>query len=261
MSDSVNILLVDDEVPALENLKDIVSSVMPKARLFLGNNPKDAIKLAENNNIAIAFLDVEMPGMTGVELAKILQEINPKVNIIFTTAYKEYALDAISLFHSGYVLKPITKKRISEQFKNLRFPLSGDSRRLKVNCFGEFEIYNKDEPVTFERKKSKELLAYLVHRRGARVTIGEIVSVIYEEKDDEKKSRQSFYSALFALRKSLKKIDFENVLIHSQNAYAVNTKMLDCDYFKYLKSGGSVSVGEYMRQYDWAQFTFLGKEG
>lgn len=259
MKSGVNILLVDDEIPALENLKDIVVELMPNSNIFTFDNYAEAYECATENIISIALLDVEMPGITGVELAKMLKRTNPKINIIFATAYDSYALDATKLFNSGYVLKPISKEDIKEQFDNLRYPLSLIERKLKVNCFGLFEVYHQGAPLQFDRSKSKEMLAYLVDRQGARVTLGELTSVLYENCDDEQKNRQNLYSAWFSLKKAFKSIDFEDALLHSQNAYAIDTSMLDCDYYRYLKRDESAIHsyrGEYMHQYSWAEFTF-----
>lgn len=112
MYTGVNVLLVDDEIPALENLREIVSDYMPTANIFAFDNYLEAYEVAQKNIISIAILDVEMAGKNGVELGQMLKEVNPKLNIIFATAYADYALDAARLFSSGYVLKPVTKSTL-----------------------------------------------------------------------------------------------------------------------------------------------------
>lgn len=258
MDKGVNILLVDDEFPALCNLKEIVEDLMPNANIFAFDNYVEAYETAKENTISIAILDVEMPGINGVELGKRLKEINREINIIFATAYNEYAFDATQLFNSGYVLKPISKKDIQDQFNNLRYPLAMVERKLVIRCFGLFEVYYKGRPVQFERQKSKEMLAYLVDRQGARATVGELSSVLYENCDDEQKNRQNLYSAWYSLKRALKSIDFEEVLIHSQNAYAIDASKVDCDYYKYLQRDETAIHsfrGEYMHQYSWAEYS------
>lgn len=259
MGSTINILLVDDEEPALYNLEEIVRDIMPVSNIFPCDNYLSAVEISEESVISVAILDVEMPGISGIELGKILKNKNPNINIIYCTAYDEYAFPASQLFASGYVLKPVNKQKLKEQFDNLRFPLSFVERKLKINCFGLFEVYYDGTPVQFDRQKSKELLAYLVDRQGARVTVGELSGVLYENSDDEQKNRQNLYSAWFSLKKSLKNINFEEVLIHSQNAYAVDTSLIDCDYYKYLLRDEDAMIafrGEYMHQYSWAEFSF-----
>lgn len=254
----VNVLLVDDERPALEVLKDTMISVNPNAIIFTADNYLDAINIATEQIISIAVLDVEMPGKTGVELGELLKNINPRINIIFLTAYDSYAYDASQLFNSGYLLKPVNKTKLRMQLENLRYPIVEVAKKLSVQCFGNFDVYFNGEPVQFERSKSRELLAYLVDRRGARVTMGELAAALYEDEDDDK-AKKNIYSAWHSLKKSLKKINFEDVLIHTQNNYSINTDCLECDYYRYLDGEESAKLeyrGQYMYQYSWAEFSF-----
>jgi hypothetical protein len=121
----------------------------------------------------VAFLDVKMPGMTGLEMAKRVKELSPHTNIVFVTAYSEYSLDAMRLRASGYVLKPATGEAVETELENLRFPVkTAAASRLRVQCFGNFEVYADGQPLRFEFSRTKELFAYLVDRRGAAANTG-----------------------------------------------------------------------------------------
>ena len=124
-----------------------------------------------------------MPGMSGVELAKRLKEINPSINIIFVTGYTEYALDAYSLHASGYLTKPVTSERIKLELEDLRFPMPRKkaSKNIKIQCFGDFEVYYQDSPIKFSRSKTKEMLAYLVDRQGAMVSLTGLSKLLFNE--------------------------------------------------------------------------------
>lgn len=80
----------------------------------------------EKESFDVAFLDIEMPGMSGIELAKKLKDIKPYLNIIFVTAYTDYALEVHSLYVSGYLLKPIKKEDVVTALDNLRNPIKAD---------------------------------------------------------------------------------------------------------------------------------------
>ncbi len=84
--------------------------------------PSEAIEYARANRIALAFLDVEMGKINGLELCKILLEINPRTNVVYLTAYSDYAVDAWGTGASGFMLKPITPEGVLFQLKNLRYP-------------------------------------------------------------------------------------------------------------------------------------------
>ena len=71
---------------------------------------------------ALAFLDIELRNESGLDLCRELLEINPRTNVVYLTAYSDYALDAWSTGASGFMLKPVTPEGVREQLKNLRYP-------------------------------------------------------------------------------------------------------------------------------------------
>ncbi|MDD6798780.1 MAG: response regulator, partial [Clostridia bacterium] len=163
----MRILIVDDEPMSLQETKNVSQNAKPEAEIITAENYKKALLEAKDQKIDIAILDIEMPGMNGLELAKKLKDICSDTNIIFATAYSEYALDAFSLYASGYLLKPLKPESLREALHNLRIPVQYSSDRLQVQCFGNFEVFYNGRPLHFSRTKAKELFAYLIDLRGA----------------------------------------------------------------------------------------------
>ena len=183
----MKILLVDDEKLQLIRLLNIVKKVLPDSEILSYTNPVLAFKENENNLIDIAFLDIEMPEINGIQLAKKLKKINPKINVIFVTAYDNYALDAYKLHASGYVTKPVNEKKVKDELEGLRYDVElKPSKKLQVKCFGNFEVFYNGVPLKFARSKSKELFAYLIDREGAAINVNELNAVLWE--DDDHKS-------------------------------------------------------------------------
>ncbi|MBR3538585.1 MAG: response regulator [Eubacterium sp.] len=257
----MRILCLDDEELALRMLEICVREVKPDAEVEGFDDQDDLLESAEKNGCDVAFLDIHMRGMTGVEVAKRLKEINPKMNIIFVTGFSEYKGDAMDMKASGYIMKPVTKEEVAEELDNLRFPIVPKKNvKLRVQCFGNFDVFLPNgEHVRFERSKAKEVFAYLVHRHGSSCTLREIFAVIFEDEPYEKKLQNLLQTYIYAMIKSLKEIGAEDVIVRSYNALAVNTDLLDCDYyrFKELDPGAVNSYeSEYMNQYEWADFLF-----
>ena len=111
------------------------------------------------------------------------------MNIIFVTGFSEYTGDAMRLHASGYIMKPVTTEAVKSELDDLRFPIiPKDNSLLRVQCFGNFDVFLPNgEHVRFERSRSKEVFAYLVHRHGSSCTIKEIFSAIFEDEPYEKK--------------------------------------------------------------------------
>ena len=257
----MKILCVDDEPLALEMLVEAIEEAKPDADLKAFSKQSELLDEAQQNGCDIAFLDIHMRGMNGVELAKRLKEINPKMNIIFVTGYDEYTGDAMRLRASGYVMKPVTKEKLEEELRELRFPIEPKSNAiLKVQCFGNFDVFTPDgKPLHFERSKSKEVFAYLVHRHGSSCTVKEIASALFEDEPYDLKQQAYLQKIISAMMKSLRKVGADKVINKSYNNMSVNVDLLDCDYYRFLElDAGAVNSyhSEYMSQYYWADFMF-----
>ena len=257
----MKILAVDDEALALEMLTEAIEEAVPDAELKAFQKPSQLLAEAQQNGCDVAFLDIHMRGITGVKLAKKLKEVNPKMNIIFVTGFDEYTGDAMRLRASGYIMKPVTAEKIAEEMEELRFPIIPKSDALlRVQCFGNFDVFTPDgKPLHFERSKSKEVFAYLVHRQGSSCTIKEIAATLFEDMPYDKKQQAYIQKIMSAMMKSLKNAGAEKVINKSYNSLSVNPSMLDCDYYRFKElDGGAVNAyqNEYMAQYYWADFMF-----
>ena len=249
----MKILLVDDEELQLTRLTESVKKVLPTDEVSSFTNPLEALNYAEKNQIDIAFLDIEMPGLNGIMLAKKLKNINPKINIIFVTAYDNYALEAYKMHASGYISKPVNEERIKEEIDGLRYPVElPPTKKLQIKCFGNFEVFHDGKPVKFSYQKSKELFAYLIDREGSSVNINEMNAILWEE------DHSSYLRNLIAdIRQILKSINCSDVLIRKHNAYSIDLTKVDCDAYEYKKGNPNAIMmyrGEYMIQYSWPVF-------
>ena len=117
-----NVIMVDDRKLILTGGLPILEEVMPNATVTGFTDANEAIEYAKANRVSLAFLDIELRDMTGLELCRKLLEINPRTNIVYLTAYSDYALDAWSTGASGFMLKPITPEGVREQLEKLRYP-------------------------------------------------------------------------------------------------------------------------------------------
>lgn len=120
-----NVILVDDEAAFLLASLHILSDTLPHAEAFGFQTGREALNFAAGARIDVAFLDVRLVGESGIELAKKLMELNPRINIIFLTGHSEYMADALRLHCSGYLLKPLTPEKIREEIAHLRYGVRG----------------------------------------------------------------------------------------------------------------------------------------
>lgn len=260
----MKILAVDDELLHLRQLERSIRDAVPDCELTCFLNPVEALAWAESCTPEIAFLDIQMPVLNGIALAKELKRSIPRINLIFVTGfYREYVIDALPLYFSGYLQKPVTAEDVAREMENLRFPISKPEVQavLTVQCFGNFEVFCGGKAVRFARSKTKELLAYLVDRKGARVNGNEICAVLYEDGNREGNNKASLRKCVSDLRTVLRGIGADGVFLKGFDSYALDTSGLQCDYYDWEKNepyAVRAFHGEYMSQYSWAEKTLAG---
>ena len=120
--ESPNVIMVDDRKIILNGGLPILEAVMPNATVTGFTRPSEAIEYARTKRVALAFLDIEMGKTSGLELCQTLLKINPCTNVVYLTAYSDYAIDAWGTGASGFMLKPITEEAVRAQLKKLRYP-------------------------------------------------------------------------------------------------------------------------------------------
>ena len=251
----IRILVVDDEQIIRQGTASIIAKCEPEAEMILCDNAKAALKAAEEKPFDIAFCDIEMPEMNGIQLAKRLKKISPETNIIFSTAFPEYSGEAMSLHASGYITKPVTLEKVKKELADLRHPVMSKDDGLRIQTFGNFEVYYNGEPLHFKYSKTKELLAYLVDRNCTIVNSGEIQATLWEDGND----RTSYYMQLRKdLMDTFRSVGAEDAIVSMRGGLGVLPAKFKCDFFDYLAGnpqGINAYRGEYMEQYSWAEVT------
>lgn len=265
----MKVLVVDDEQMGIDGLCDALGEVLGKdAQIDTSLDAPKALEMVREQKEAgapydVVFQDIEMPKMNGLELAVGIKKASPDTNLVMVTAYQEYALDAWKLHVSDYLLKPAMADDVRNALENLRKPVQKSEedakKRVRAICFGSFEVFVDDKPLQFHRGRSKELLAYLVDRRGAVCTMGELLGILFE--DDNSNSRKSWLRTLVQdLKHTMEEAGVGDVLIKGWNCLSVDCEKIDCDYYKLLE-GNPMAMndyrGEYMSQYSWAEMTFM----
>lgn len=131
-------------------------------------------------------------------------------------------------------------------------------KMLRIQTFGNFEVFCDGKPMAFTRTKSKELLAYLIDRRGAAVTTAEACGILWEDKEYDFSRQRQFQTIVSDLLKSLKIHHFEHLIHRRRNCLSVDVSGLECDYYRLLEGDATAKEcynGEYMSNYSWAEMT------
>lgn len=117
------VMMVDNERIILRGGKPILEQALPQAEIVCFTKPSEAIEFAQTHKVPLAFLDIEMGRVSGLDLCRELLAINPRINVIFLTAYTTYSLDAWETGASGFLMKPLTTEGVQKQLSKLRYPV------------------------------------------------------------------------------------------------------------------------------------------
>ena len=247
-------IAVDDEALMLGALVAAIEASPDITKVTKFSDCEQALEFVKSNPADVAFLDINMRGMGGLALAEKIIASRPNCKIVFCTGYEEYAIPAFKLHASGYLMKPISAEDVQSEIDNIN-GVRQREKLLTVKCFGNFEVYVKEEKLLFKRLKTKELFAFLVDRRGAGMTAKQICSVLFPDDGDDAKNSAYLRQLVMDLKNTLKSVGAEAVLCHEIPCYRIDTGLIKCDYISYLENGKPEFHGEYMTQYSWAEET------
>lgn len=246
---------LDDEQLAVNALTRRLKRIDPNGIHEGFVHMEDMLTYLESNQADIAFVDIDLGySVNGLDLTKHLSEKYPGLNIFIYTGHSDadYRVQALALYVCGYLLKPVSEEELRLAITKVRTPI----KELRVQCFGYFEVFYGTSPVRFDRKDSKEILAYLIDKRGAEVSEEELRYILFKESDDGNEKRVYIRSIIYDIRKTLSKYGVPKEMItNSKGAYSIDCSMLRCDFYDYLdgRNVPAAKLGQYMEQYSWAQ--------
>jgi len=244
----IRVMLIDDEEDALDLLEILLGQIgnVEIAGRYL--NPLQAIEALGNAPVDAVFLDNQMPGMKGMQAARKIREVFPRMPIVFTTAYSEYAVEAFEIQSTDYLLKPFTVERLLNAVARIRQSLSESAIQARrsesllpaVRCLGGFRIVlpgGTNKTLPWRTKKEKELCAYLIHHAGKAVHTASILEALWPGYDLSK-AKTYLYTCLSYLRKSLSENRLPIQIRKSSQGFVADLDGLavDSDEFEQLLS-------------------------
>lgn len=255
----MKIIAVDDDKIVLSDLKNQIDALESGVNLLLFTSPMEALQYIKMHDADAVFLDVHMQEMNGIELAKKIKEVQPRIKIIFITGYDRYAVDAFALHATGFLLKPVSKENLKRELDYVYEQLQWRGNMpIRVQTFGGFEVFVNGTSLKFSRSKTKELLACLVNRRGAGMSNAELAAMLWEDKPFNMTQKSYLQTLIADLKRTLKRVGAEELIIKRRNSLAVDVNKFECDYYEFLK-GNPYAVNayqnDYMPSYSWAEFT------
>lgn len=121
----LRVLVVDDEQPALDELTFLLDADPRVAEVVACRSATDSLRILREREVDCVFLDIQMPGLSGLELAEVLRRFKQPPPIVFVTAHEQHAVDAFDLRAVDYVLKPVRPERLAEAVRRVLADTAG----------------------------------------------------------------------------------------------------------------------------------------
>lgn len=264
----MKVIIVDDEPEILEDIRGAILQYENFDVVGTYQNPYIALESFEILEPDCVFLDIEMPGISGIDLAERILEKNPEIKIIFITAFNNYATQAFEVSALDYVLKPIhpirmrkAMERLSEGSDAIPTSVKYD---IRIRTFGCFEVLVDGMAIKWNRSKAKELLAYLLHFEGVKKTKYKICEELWPEYEP-KKALVNLQTAMCSLRKSLGNIGRKDIKVEFfEESYILKLGYVEWDAREFerlyrkgknnpelAKQAVAYYKGDYMESEDW----------
>ena len=269
-------ILVDDEALSLHYLSGLLRKIGGVEILGIYMNPYEAIEAVLTMKPTMVFLDIEMPGMNGMEVAEKIQQSSPDTRIIFVTAFSEYAVNAFEMNAVDYLMKPVqlerlhkTLQRLTHEAVNVVAP-TVPTRSAMVFAFQSLSFaWSGDSvdlvDVRWRTSKVRGVFAFLLQHRGSFVRKDLLLEHFWPEVDGEKGFIQ-LYSTIYQIRKSIAATNFDIVIVNQENGYRLdlNSVKFDVDEWENrLKQASAVradTIGMHRQLLALYQGDYLAKE-
>ena len=252
----MRVICVDDEQPILDNFKNRVSGFTQIKSLHLFIDAKEALNWVKEHPVDVAFLDIEMGGINGVDLARKLKEMDRDIRIFFVTAYEQYALEAFKVDALGYILKPYSKQDLQEAFEKASRMRSRKQNKVVIQTIPTFGVSVDGKNLHINRAKAEELFALLVDRAEAGVTARDAIDCLWPERLADENTMALYRVTFHRLLDCLKEVGIDYIIGNEVRKKYIHMEEVDCDLYHILEGDrGCIQnyAGEYLKEYSWAE--------
>ncbi len=249
-------ILVDDMLLDMQ-LFELKCADMPDFEIVgKFTDPMDALEFALHNVVDFALLDIDMPGMNGMELAMKIRTLWPSVIIVFVTAHPRYAVDALRMKADYVVFKPFDRDDIIDVLERAKLLQSRQEKRVRFHTFGCFEMQVDNRHVRFHSAKAKELMALCVYNEGRNVSIYDIIECLWEGSDCKTTDNTGYRRTIKELKDTLSDYRAEDIFVRERGNCRIRKELVSCDYYDFW-AGKPDAIsrfdGKFMSEYAWAE--------
>ena len=231
-------ILIEDEPFLLHMIERLIQEEPTFDWKGSFHDPLKALAYLVDHQVDLIFLDIEMPNMNGIELAK---QLPSETQVVFTTAHRQYAVEAFDLHATHYLLKPITSQmirdlipRVTSRYESTNYTKK-PTRSCTIQCFDHFSVTTSNgEFVKWPTQKTEELFAYMLFHQNQVMNKWLIADALYPNTDDPQRAIHNVYNLVYRLKKTLTEYQMDASVQTMNNGYSLHLDTCRCDYYEWL---------------------------
>lgn len=256
---SSKILCIGKNIDKLEQMKALAKTVLPFADVQILTNEQEIMYETSKDDHLVVLSETIEEDFDGLSLARKIHDNSPLTKVIFITNKPEFAVQAFKSRATGYLVGDLTEQALKEEFDDLGIGSdNAQNHKIVAKTFGNFELLCDGKAVKFARAKSKELIAYLIDKRGTSASSSELIVNLWEDRDVDRTTRSMLQNLIADIRQSLKQCGILDIFDTKRNSFRIDDSKIICDYYELLSGNETAMkqfVGEYMNSYSWAEMT------
>ncbi|QXE20700.1 response regulator [Clostridium sp. 001] len=236
----MRVIIIDDDKAMLLILKRIFNKIPEVEVINTFNSSSNVLEFLKEFSIDMVFLDINMPGENGVELAKKIKKANSIIDIVFITSYREYAVEAFDICAFDYIVKPVLSERLQRTISRALKKRSvlvekalSKEKNISVYLFGGIDVSSQSlGTVKWLSTKSMELFAYLLLKEGRKVPKNIVIEDIFPGMP-LKNAENYLKTAVYQIRKVIEHHGLKLLLTSSNGAYKLECSDFYVDFMDF----------------------------
>jgi two-component system LytT family response regulator len=236
-------MLVEDEINILKHMNKMVSAMEDFVVKGAFDVPEEALDAFADILPDVVLLDIEMPRMNGLELARKMLDLKQDLHIVFLTAYNNYALNAFEVGAIDYLMKPVMKEDLERTVKRLNKLMGKKQEQVRreseegsfpARCFGCFEVRDrKQQLIKWPTKRAEEVFAYFLGQQEEYVSKWELLEVFWPEMEEDR-GLHNLHNTLYRIKKVLKLLSLSPQIQKVNDGYILEAEGSLSDLRQYL---------------------------
>ena len=217
---------------------------------------REALEYAGTQEIDLAVIDLDMEKADGALVGWELRKRCPDILLIYVIGQQKNLMDLIPLHPVMILEKPLEDEKIRYAVESAYLLSKRKKKRIYARTFGHFDIFVDGKPIMFKSAKAKELLAFLIDRRGGTVTTDQMINVLWEDRPNDESTQNLCSKLVKTLQRELRAVGAEEMLVVARGSKSVNVDSFQCDLYELLDGNQKIKaqyMGNYLLDYSWSE--------